>query len=73
MDLTENDQNEPVLDGSLDATDTDKRRGIVDQVAADSKGLPLDDVVFRLTQRLSESEVPTSDAQIRELAQSILS
>lgn len=69
----QNEQDEPVLDGSEDASDADKRQGIVDQVAADSQGLPIDDVIFRLTQRLTDSNVSTSDEQIRELAQSILS
>ncbi|KFF60947.1 hypothetical protein JF66_00920 [Cryobacterium sp. MLB-32] len=69
----QNEQNEPVLDGSLDATDEAKRQGILDQVAADSAGLPLDEVIFRLTQRLSESQVPTSDERIRELAAKIVS
>ncbi|KGJ79777.1 hypothetical protein GY21_03730 [Cryobacterium roopkundense] len=68
-----NEQSEPVLDGSLDATLDAKRQGILDQVAADSTGLALDDVIAGLTQRLAEAEVPTSDARIRELAAMIVS
>jgi len=68
----EAEQNEPVLHGSLDATDDEKRQGIVDQVQADSPGLSFDDVLFRLTQRLSDSEVPTSVEQIQGLAERIV-
>jgi hypothetical protein len=60
-------QNAPVQDGALDATADEKKRGLLQQVAADSNGVSEEETARALNQRLTEAGVPVDDAELRDL------
>jgi hypothetical protein len=60
-------QNAPVQDGALDATSDEKKRGILQQVAADSNGASEEETARALNQRLTEAGVPVDDAELHDL------
>lgn len=61
------EQNAPVQDGALDATADEKKRGLLQQVAADSNGASEEETARALNQRLTEAGVPVDDAEFGDL------
>lgn len=61
------EQNAPVEDGALDATPDEKKRGILQQVAADNNGASEGETARALSQRLVEAGIPVDDAELRDL------
>lgn len=64
-------QDTPVEDGALDATPDEKKRGILQQVAADSNGTSEEDTARALEQRLTEAGVAVDEAELRDLMASL--
>lgn len=65
------EQNAPVQDGALDATADEKKRGILQQVAADSNGASDRDTALALNQRLTEAGLPVDEAELADLMASL--
>jgi hypothetical protein len=63
-------QDEPIMDGSLDAGRDEKVRGIVEQVSYDVR-LNDDDTEVLLRQRLADSAIVLDDAEIARLVRRI--
>jgi hypothetical protein len=64
-------QDEPIMDGSTEAEDDQKVRGIVDQLAADLQLRPQEDSERLLRQRLDDAGIVLDDAEISRIVTSI--
>lgn len=60
--MSENEQNEPIQDGSTDALDDEKLAGIIEQVRSDVSLGNVDDVTNVLRQRLDDAAIDLSEA-----------
>ncbi|MFB2580679.1 hypothetical protein ACEXQD_05470 [Herbiconiux sp. P15] len=67
-DATPNEQSEPIMAGSDEASLTQKAEGILAQVKADAPGASGADLAALLRQRFAEVELDVSDTEIARLA-----
>jgi len=65
--MNNGEQNAPVQEGALDATPEEKKRGILQQVAADNNGASSADTARALNQRLTEAGIPVDEAELGDL------
>lgn len=63
-----NEQNQPVQQGSFDATDDERLQGLLSQVAADLDARPDEDAVGLLTLRLADAGIEMDHDEIVTLA-----
>ena len=61
-------QDEPIMDGSLDASRDEKVAGIVEQIRAEMQLRPHEDGELLLRQRLEETGIELDDAEISRRA-----
>jgi hypothetical protein len=64
-------QDEPIMNGSTEASDDQKVRGIVDQLTADLQLLPHEDSKKLLRQRLEDAGITLDDAEISRIADEV--
>jgi hypothetical protein len=63
--------NEPVQEGSGDATRADKITGLSRQVAADLRLRPQEDLITELRSRLADAGIEVEDAELAAIASTI--
>jgi hypothetical protein len=64
-------QDEPIMNGSTEAGDDQKVRGIVEQLTADMQLLPHEDGEKLLRQRLQDAGITLDDAEISRIAKEV--
>ncbi|MFF1878126.1 hypothetical protein [Leifsonia sp. NPDC058230] len=64
-------QNEPIMDGSADASRDAKVQGIVEQLTADMQLRPQEDGERLLRERLTDAGIELDDAEIHRLAKGV--